>query len=154
MLEAPMATSEGRVRLEAYEERVDRALADRIEAAEPPVEDRQPRPEPAGAPVARTPASAEVMADVDAGPAPREGDPEAGFSDLGGQDLEEDVAVDDGGDADMGAVQEEESEEEMGIVHEDIDDEISNILLAQLGQSTKSYRRGLRKGYKHLVSEI
>ena len=67
----------------------------------------------------------------------------------------EDAAEDNGDeDADMGAVQEEESEEEMGIVHEDIDDEVSAILLAQVGHSSRSCRRELRKGYKHLVSEI
>ena len=75
-----------------------------------------------------------------------------------------------GDDEDMGAVQEDigdevpasgatdpvenESEEETGIVHEDVEDEISSMLLAQLGQSGKSYRRELRKSYKHLVSEI
>jgi len=142
------------VRLEAYEERVDRAIADRIEAAEKPAEDQQPRPEPAGAPAARTPASAEAMADVDAGSAPGEAESKLDSADLGGQGLEEDIAIDDGGDADMGAVQEEESEEEMGIVHEDVDDEVSAILLAQVGHSSRSYRRELRKGYKHLVSEI
>jgi hypothetical protein len=57
-------------------------------------------------------------------------------------------------DADMGAVHEAESEEEMGIVHEDVEDEISSMLLAQLGQSSKSYKRELRTGCKHLVSEI
>ena len=57
-------------------------------------------------------------------------------------------------DADMGAVQEDESEEEMGMVHQDIDDEISTILLAQMGQSSKSYRRDFAKGYRHLVSEV
>ena len=58
------------------------------------------------------------------------------------------------GDADMGAVNEAESEEEMGIVHEDVEDEVSSMLLAQSGQSRKSYKRELRKGCRHLVSEI
>ena len=40
MLEALMDTPEGRARLEAYEEKVDQAIADRIEASEAP----QPRP--------------------------------------------------------------------------------------------------------------
>ena len=150
-----MATPEGRVRLEAYEERVDRAIADRIEAAETPAEDRQPRPEPAGPPVVHTPASARIGADVADSSVPGEVAPELGASDPDDQNLEEDAAEDDGDeDADMGAVQEEESEEEMGIVHEDIDDEISAVLLAQVGQSSRSYRRELRKSYKHLVSEI
>ena len=46
MLDALMSTPEGRVRLEAFEERVDHAMADRIEAAEAPAEERQPRPSP------------------------------------------------------------------------------------------------------------
>ena len=41
-----VGTPEGRVRLDALEERVDRAMAERIEAADAPSEDRQPRPEP------------------------------------------------------------------------------------------------------------
>lgn len=57
-------------------------------------------------------------------------------------------------DADMGAVQEEESEEEVGIVHEDLEDEVSTLLLAQMGQSSRSYRREFKKASKHLVSEI
>ena len=58
------------------------------------------------------------------------------------------------GDEDMGAVGEDESEEERGVLHEDLDDEVGSMLLAQLGQSGTSYRRELRKSYKHLVSEI
>ena len=57
-------------------------------------------------------------------------------------------------DADMGAVQEDESEEEVGIVHEDLEDEVTTILLAQMGQSSKSHRREFKKAAKHLVSEI
>ena len=58
------------------------------------------------------------------------------------------------GDAEMGMVREEESEEEIGVLHEDIEDEVSNILLAQMGQSSRSYRRDFRKASRHLVSEI
>ncbi len=47
----------------------------------------------------------------------------------------------------------DESEEEMGIVHEDAEDEISTMLLAQLGHFSKSYKRELRTGCRHLVSE-
>ena len=54
----------------------------------------------------------------------------------------------------MGAVRGAESEEEIGIVHEDFDDEVSTTLLTQLGQSSRSYRREVKKGSKHLVSEI
>ena len=61
---------------------------------------------------------------------------------------------DDNEDADMGAVQEDESEEEVGIVHEDVEDEVSTILLAQLCQSSKSYRREFKKSSRYLVSEI
>ena len=43
LLEALMDTPEGRVRLEAYEERVDQAIADRIEASDKR-EEPQPRP--------------------------------------------------------------------------------------------------------------
>jgi len=64
------------------------------------------------------------------------------------------MADDPDGDAEMGVVGEDESEEEMGIVHEDFEDEISSMLLAQLGQSSKAYKRELRKGCRHLVSEI
>ena len=153
MLDALMSTPEGRVRLEAYEERVDRAIADRIEAAEP-VDDQQPRPQPAEPPAARVPAFAEASVGVGNGPISREARSDFDPADLRDENHEEGVAEVDGGDADMGAVQEEESEEEMGIVHGDIDDEVSAILLAQVGHSSRSYRRELRKGYKHLVSEI
>ena len=61
---------------------------------------------------------------------------------------------DDNEDADMGAVQEDESEEEMGIVHEDTEDEVSTTSVAQSGQSSKSYPRGLKKTSKYFVSEI
>ena len=44
MLDALMSTPGGRVRLEAFEERVGHAMADRSEAAEAPTEERQPRP--------------------------------------------------------------------------------------------------------------
>ena len=71
---------------------------------------------------------------------------------MGHDDVIEDD--DDNEDADMGALQEDESEEEMGIVHEDIGDEVSTILLAQLGQSSKSYRHEFKKSSKYLVSEI
>ena len=57
-------------------------------------------------------------------------------------------------DADMGAVQEDESEEEMSMVHEDIDDEISTILLAQIAQSSKPHRREIAKNSTHFVSEV
>ena len=53
-------------------------------------------------------------------------------------------------DADMGAVQEDEFEEEMGMVHEDIDDEISTTFLAQMGKSSKSYRRELENRVEEL----
>ena len=47
MLEALMSTPEGRARLEAYEEKVDQALADRIENADRGRgDDAQPRPIP------------------------------------------------------------------------------------------------------------
>ena len=58
------------------------------------------------------------------------------------------------GDADMDAVNEDESEEEVGIVHEDIEDEISAILLAQMGQSGRSYQRERAKSCRRPVSEI
>ena len=41
----------------------------------------------------------------------------------------------------MAPIGEDESEEEMCIVHGDIEDEVSTILLAQVGQSSKPYRR-------------
>ena len=65
--------------------------------------------------------------------------------------IESDVADE---DADMGVVNEDESEEEIGMVHEDIDDEVSAILLAQMGQFGKSYRREAAKNCRQLVSEI
>ena len=80
-----MATPEGRARLEVYEERVDQAIADRIEASDAPAEVPQPRPEPAGPPVRKVrnevhaPASAELI--------PREGNPESGSPDLGDEDI-------------------------------------------------------------------
>ena len=40
------------------------------------------------------------------------------------------------------------------LVHEDAEDAISFILLAQLGQSGRSHRREFAKGYRHLVYEI
>ena len=43
MLEALMGTPEGRARLEVYEEKVDRALADRTEAADGPASDESQR---------------------------------------------------------------------------------------------------------------
>ena len=47
LLEALMDTPEGRARLEAYEERVDQAIADRVEAADKAMADEsQPRPVP------------------------------------------------------------------------------------------------------------
>ena len=57
-------------------------------------------------------------------------------------------------DADMRAVPEDESDEEMGVTQEDVDDEVSTILLAQTGQSSKSYRRDFKKSCTHLVSEL
>ena len=55
----------------------------------------------------------------------------------------------------MGMVHDNESEEEtVGVVHEDVEDAISSILLQQLGQSGKSYRREFTKGCKKLVSEV
>ena len=60
----------------------------------------------------------------------------------------------DGVDEGMDVVNEEESEDEAGIVHEDIGDDVSPMLLAQLGQTGRSYRREVRTRYKHLVSEI
>ena len=66
--------------------------------------------------------------------------------DLDGNDADE--------DADMGMVREEESEEEVGVLHEDIEDEVSGILLAQLCQSGRSHRRDFKKASRHLVSEI
>ena len=44
---------------------------------------------------------------------------------IGGSDGDE--------DADMGAVQENETEEEMGIAHGDIEDEVSITFLTQMG---------------------
>ena len=66
----------------------------------------------------------------------------------------DEVIEDDDADenADMDAVNEAESEEEIGMVHEDVDDEISAIFLAQMGQSSKSYRREFAKSCTHLVS--
>ena len=46
MFGALMSTPEGRVRLEAFEERVDQAMADRIGAADAPSDERQLRLEP------------------------------------------------------------------------------------------------------------
>ena len=65
----------------------------------------------------------------------------------------DEVIEDDTGDedADMDAVNEADSEEEIGMVHEDVEDEISAILLAQMGQSSKSYRRKFAKSCRHLV---
>ena len=156
-----MSTPEGRVRLEAYEERVDQAIADRVEAADKASgEEMQPRPaleamgheeevkfEPSFAAPA-TPSYRHA-------PQPGDGSAPVAEPDQGTGPRDETIDNDiDGEDADMGAVQEEESEEEIGIVHEDLEDEVSTILLAQLGQSSKSYRREFRKASKHLVSEI
>lgn len=69
-------------------------------------------------------------------------------------DAAEESIGDPNGDAGMGAVVEDESEEEMGITHEDVEDEISSVLLAQLGQSSKSHKRELSSGRRPLVSEI
>ena len=65
--------------------------------------------------------------------------------------IEDDVGSE---DANMDAVNEAESEEEMWIVHEDVEDEMSSILLAQMGQSSKSCRRELAKGCRQRVSEL
>ena len=48
------------------------------------------------------------------------------------------IMDDSNGDAGMGAVTEAASEEEMGIVHEDVEDENPSMLLAQLGHASKS----------------
>ena len=45
----------------------------------------------------------------------------------------------------MDAVTEAESEEEAGVAHEDIEDEISSIFLALLGQSSWAYMRARKK---------
>ena len=61
--------------------------------------------------------------------------------------MDEQIADGDGDDVideDMGAFEEDESEEEVGIIHEDVGDDISSILLSQLGQPGKSYRREFR----------
>ena len=166
ILDAMMGTPEGRVRLEAFEERVDRALAERIEAADAPREERQPRPEPGPVrggdriemkPEPAGPARAiepRGASNNDDRPAGEEGS-STGLPEPAESAMDDQVAGDDGeADEDMGAVDEAESEEEKAIVHEDVDDEISTMLLAQLGQSGKTYRRELRTSYKHLVSEI
>ncbi len=68
--------------------------------------------------------------------------------------IAEETMDDPNADADMGAVHEAESDEEMGIVHGDVEHEISAMLLAQLGRPSKSYTRGPGKGCRHSVSEI
>ncbi len=62
--------------------------------------------------------------------------------------MDEQIAAGDGDDVideDMGAVEAESSVAEVGIIHEDVEDEIASVLLSQLGQSGKSCRRELRK---------
>ena len=168
MLEALMSTPEGRARLEVCEGKVDRALADRIEKDDKPAsEEVQPRPpgdpEPAAAgqdevrpakPSGLDPddlagaSSARPTGRVSVDPAPRS-EPEHAT------EMEDNISdKSDSEDADMGAVHGAESEEDVGVVYEDIEDDVMTVLLAQMGQSSKSYRREFKKASKHLVSEI
>ena len=170
-----MAAPAGRARPEAYEERVGQAIEDRADFVEAPGEDIQPRPEQRSRDEAAGPRdqvreghqkALDVWASDDASRA-RE-TPSANRSQTGGDaatsnvahgpsemTCDEDVDNQDGdGDTDLGAVQEDESEEEMGIAHEDADDEISMVLLAQMGQPGEAYQRERRKECRHLVSDI
>ena len=156
MLEALMSTPEGRARLEAYEEKVDQALADRIEDADKGrSEDPQPRPlheVPGPEPRAATPAGlvpAAARSELRADHRSEEEQPDD-TEDHPRPNDENDIDDDADEDADMDVM----NEEQIGVVHEDIEDEISGILLAQLGQPGRSYRRDFKKASRHLVSEI
>ena len=150
--------------MEAYEEKVDQAIADRIEASDR-ADDVQPRPMPQNREEKREPASErQTIEDYVPSVAPssrqemrpgagteRDSVPTSQEADPDQEDEESDHEM----DTDMGIVGEDESEEEhAGMLYEDTEDAISSILLAQLGQSGRSYRREIAKGYRHLVSEI
>ena len=123
MMEALMGTPEGRARLEAYEEKVDQAIADRIQASDR-ADDAQPRPMPENREEEREQVSArQAIEDYlpSAAPIPTERVSVGGraatelASVPSSQDaeLEEDVEDDDGDmDMDTGAVREDESVEE------------------------------------------
>ena len=162
-----MDTPEGRVRLEAYEEKVDQAIADQIEASDKR-EEPQPRPpsEDHGAEaMEREPRLFEARpstgdATFIAPSRSQYPEPETGLELDSEPDQDEDneeIAEEnhDEEDADMGVVGEDESEEEtVGIIHEDAEDVVSYILFNQLGQAGRSHRREFLQSYRKLVSEI
>ena len=111
MLEALMGTPEGRARLEVYEEKVDRALADRIEAADRPASDKlQPRPpsEPSPVEASREQARPSDFVASSPTPAPSRSPPPREGLELDSEPvpgMEESIDDDsEGADADMGAV--------------------------------------------------
>ena len=129
-----MDTPRGRARLEAYEEKVDQAIADRIEASDrseapqprPVLEDREvalEHPEPRGSFVPEPEISRSAPSTVHRGARPgtvSELDSEA----YQGADPDMRIEEDNGeSDMDMGAVQEDDAKGRViGIVHEDVED--------------------------------
>ena len=146
---------QGRARLEAYEEKIDQAIADRIEASDR-TEAPQPRPAPEDKEVAPDARESFVPEPEASQSAPstmhrgaRPGPPSEHDSD-GYPEEDPDAGIEEennNSDMDMGTVQECDFEDRVvGIVHEDFEDAVSSILLSQMGQSSRSYRREHAQG--------
>ncbi len=174
LLRAIAQTPHGRARIDAYEEKVDQAIADRIEAEDvaqaPPTESPQPREplphaegsaEPANIEAAPRRASHVTQQGVRGGtglPAEEASPAETPLARPDRPELIDDMFTDGDGvghgnametdapeDADMGFV---------GSLEPQTGDVISSILLQQLGSQGRRYKRESRAAYRHLVSEI
>ncbi len=173
ILEAIAGTAAGSARIDSYEERVDQAIADRIESTEKArqtaEEAAQPRPEAmtpaeaarqeqparhelgtartnsASASHEQTPGSSPVAPGAD--PRPRGLEQQSEAPPMGQANTEVDVDTDEQvtEDMDVGF---------LGSLEPEIGDVVSDMILQQLGSQGRKYRRESRSAYKALVSEI